>query len=321
VKVTIRFVTAAATALVVSVAGANAQETLGTPKWGADDQAGASNTQTPDKALQAGQLITEGKVYPLARTYEAEMPLFGSRVFAIRGTGGLAGGPVGSNKVIWNDDFLATEIGQVGTQFDGLGHIGIHDDEEGGTFYGGRKVEDVNSSYGLKQLGVENVKPFFTRGVLVDLEGYKGRMLDAGYEVTVEDITGALGKQGIDPESISEGDVVLLHTGWGSLWKQDNARFTGGEPGIGVEAAKWLAQKGVAVVGADTWAVEVVPNPDANLAFPVHQELITRNGIFLLENAATERLKEAGVNEFAFAFAPMPIKGGTGAPGNAMAIK
>lgn len=317
----IPLLTAAAMALVLSTAGAHAQEATAAPKWGADDQAGASNTQTPEKALQAAKLITEGKVYPLARTYEAEMPLFGSRVFAVRGTSGIAGGPAGSNKVIWNDDFLSTEIGQVGTQFDGLGHIGIHDDDAGGTFYGGRKTEDVNSPYGLKQLGVENVKPFFTRGVLVDLEGYKGAMLDAGYEVTVEDITGALKKQGVDPESISEGDVVLLHTGWGSLWKQDNARFNSGEPGIGMDAARWLVQKGVAIVGADTWGVEVVPNPDGNLAFPVHQELIARNGIFNLENAATERLKEAGVNEFAFSFAPMPIKGGTGAPGNAMAIK
>lgn len=311
--------TCLATALLASAA--SAQDAVAPAQWGADDQAGASNSQTPDKAKQAADLITEGRVIPLARTYEAGMPLFGDRAFALRGTGGLAGGPVGDNGVVWNDDFLATEIGQVGTQFDGLGHIGVHDAEEGAVFYGGRKSGDVHGSYGLKALGMEHVKPFFTRGVLVDLEGYKDGMLDAGYEVTVADIEGALEQQGIDPASISEGDVVLLHTGWGSLWMEDNERFNSGEPGLGIEAGEWLAEKGVAIVGADTWAVEVVPNPDSNQAFPVHQLFLARNGIFIHENVATERLKEAGVFEFAYAFSPMPLKGGTGVPGNAMAIR
>jgi hypothetical protein len=35
------------------------------------------------------------------------------------------GGPFGQNKLVYNDEYLATEIGQTGTQFDGLGHIGI----------------------------------------------------------------------------------------------------------------------------------------------------------------------------------------------------
>lgn len=206
--------------------------------------------------MEARDLITEGKIYPLARTYESSMPLFGKRVFALRGTSGIAGGPFGENAVIWNDDFLATEIGQVGTQFDGLGHIGIGT-SEGERYYNGVKGEDLHGNVGLEKLGVEHIKPFFTRGIVVDLEGYKGEMLDIGYEVTVEDIEGALEKQGFDAASISSGDVVLLHTGWASLWGEDNARFNSGEPGIGLDAAQGLADKGVAVVGADAWAVEV----------------------------------------------------------------
>ncbi len=309
----------AAAAFALGVASASAQERL-TSRHGADDQAGASNLITPEKAKQAASLIKQGKTYPLARTYEAKMPLFGARVFALRATGGLAGGPAGDNKVIWNDDFLATEIGQVGTQFDGLGHIGIRT-AEGDRYYNGVKGEELHGPAGLEKLGIENVKPFFTRGILVNLEAYKGKMLELGYEVTVDDIKGALQKQGFDAETISSGDVVLLHTGWGSLWGKENAKFNSGEPGIGLEAARWLVGKGVAVVGADTWAVEVVPNPDSRLAFVVHQELIARNGIFLHENVATERLAADGVTEFAYSFAPMPLKGATGAPGNALAIR
>jgi kynurenine formamidase len=295
------------------------QHVLPSP-FGPEDQAGASNLVTPEKVRDAAALITDGNLYPLARTFERQMPLFGARVFALRATSGLAGGPVGENNVIWNDEFISTEIGQVGTQFDGLGHIGIRT-AEGDRYYNNITGEQLHGPEGLNMLGMEHVKPFFTRGVLVDLVAYKGEMLDAGYEVTVEDLQGALERQGLDPDSIGEGEVVLIHTGWGSLWGEDNRRFNSGAPGIGMEAAQWLAEKRVAIVGSDTWPVEVVPNPDARVAFPVHQELIVRNGIFLLENAATERLADAEVYEFAFSYTPMPIRGATGAPGNALAIR
>jgi len=76
----------------------------------------------------------------------------------------------------------------------------------------------------------------------------------------------------------------------------------------------------VAIVGADTWPVEVVPNPNAKIAFPVHQEFIPKAGIFIHENIATERLVEAKVYEFAYIYSPLPIKGGTGSPGNPIAV-
>jgi kynurenine formamidase len=76
----------------------------------------------------------------------------------------------------------------------------------------------------------------------------------------------ALKKQGIDPPGV--GDVVLFHTGWGRHWITDNATFNSGSPGIGLASAAWLIERKVAIVGADTWPVEVVPNPDKRLAFP-----------------------------------------------------
>ena len=81
-----------------------------------------------------------------------------------------------------------------------------------------------------------------------------------------------------------------------------------------------LIEAGVAVVGSDTWPLEVVPNPNANLAFPVHQELIVKNGIFIHENLASERLAEAGVYDFAYIYAPVPIVGATGSPGAPLAV-
>lgn len=285
-------------------------------KYGPDDQAGASNLMTPEKAMEAIKLMKTGTVMSIGRTYESAMPLFGARVFAVRGTGGLAGGPLAQNNVIWMDDFLATEIGQVGTQFDGLSHIGVGG--EPNMFYNGTPASEVMGSYGVKSLGIEHVKPFFTRGIVLDITAVRGRDLELGEEISVADLEAALERQGIDEPG--SGDVVLIHTGWGKHWITDNAKFNSGCPGIGLEAAAWLIERDVAVVGADTWPVEVVPNPDPNLAFPVHQEFIPKNGIFIHENIATERLIEAGVSEFAYIFSPMPTKGATGSPGAPLAV-
>lgn len=306
---------AVAFALTVSMSAAHADGHGLTSPYGEGDQAGASNLMTAEKVKEAMGLMKSGTVISIGRTYESEMPLFGARGFALRGTSGLAGGPLADNKVIWMDDYLATEIGQVGTQFDGLSHIGIGGDKP--MFYGGIPASEVFGSYGVKKLGMEHVKPFFTRGIVIDMVGLRGRPMELGEEITDEDIKAALDKQGIAPPA--KGDVVMFHTGWGAHWITDNAKFNSGCPGIGLSAAAYLVEAGVAVVGADTWPVEVVPNPNPALAFPVHQELITKQGIFIHENIATERLVEAGVSEFAYIYSPMPTKGATGSPGAPLA--
>jgi kynurenine formamidase len=302
-------------ALGMTAGAVAAQDDWQNSKFGKDDQAGQSNLMTPDRVKSAMKLIKEGKVISLARTYSAEMPLFGHRVFATRGTNGLAGGPLGDNNVTWMDDVLTAEIGQVGTQFDGLGHIGVGD-----TYYNGIKASEFLAPTGMKKLGIEHVKPFFTRGILIDMVALKGRPLEGGEEISRQDIERALEAQGMDKDTIGEGDVVMFHTGWVRHWIKDNKTYNGSVPGIGIQAALYLAEKGVAVVGGDTWPVEVVPNPDPKQVFPVHQIFLPKNGIFIHENAATERLAEAKVYEFAYIFNPLAVKGGTGSPGNAMAV-
>ena len=79
-------------------------------RWGQGDQAGASNWITPDKVLDAAKLIRDGKIYRLGRTYEAGMPLFGTRTFSVTIPGGPTGGPFGSNKLVYHDEFVAGQI-------------------------------------------------------------------------------------------------------------------------------------------------------------------------------------------------------------------
>ena len=136
----------------------------------------------------------------------------------------------------------------------------------------------------------------------------------------VADIRNALQRQNMQEGDIREGDAIFFNTGWGSLWMKDNDRFNSGKPGIGLEVARWVVEKQAALVGADTWATEVVPNPDPNVAFVVHQELITKHGIFNHENLDFTELLAAGVYEFVYSFAPLRIKGATGSAGRPIAL-
>ena len=281
-------------------------------RWGAADQRGAANRITPAKVLDAKAMITKGTVYQLGRVYEAGMPLFGSRHYSLKVP--YAFPMPGKNQASYHDDIISGELSQIGTQFDGLGHVGI-----GELFYNGNRKSDFAEADGLKKLGVENVGAIVTRGVLIDVAKFKGvPRLQAPYAITVADLTGALQRQKVD---IRPGDVVLIHTGWGSLWMKDNATFGASSPGIGVAAGEWLVSKEVVVVGGDNWGVEAFPNPDANLSAPVHQLLLARNGIYLHENLATEDLARDNVYEFAYVFAPLRLKGATGSPGNPIAIR
>src|SRR5215510_4570483 len=191
-------------------------------RWGPGDEAGASNLMTPEKVLEAVKLITTGKVYRLGRVYEPGMPMRGLRNYKLVIPSFPTAGPFAKNRLI----------------------VGTEGDLNGMRFYNGFAGTDLVSASGLKKLGVEKVKPFFTRGVLLDVAGYKGRMLNHGEEITVADVLSTMAKQGIS--DIRPGDVVLFHTGWGSLWMKDNAKFDAGEPGIGLEVARWLADRQIA---------------------------------------------------------------------------
>jgi hypothetical protein len=143
-------------------------------EWGPDDETGASNRITPTKVLEAATLIKKGIIYRLGMTLEASMPLFGSRHVSITIPGGPTGGPFGEQKLMYNDEMFSGEIGQVGSQFDGLGHIAA---KIGDTirYYNGFTQEQVGGAYGLKKLGVHNVKPFFYAWYFVRRAGSQRR--------------------------------------------------------------------------------------------------------------------------------------------------
>ena len=287
-------------------------------EWGPDDQRGAANRLTAAKVLEAVSLIREGKVYELGRVYEQGMPMVGNRHFklTIPGLPSFSGG--GENDVVFNDEMFSGEIGQIGTQFDGLGHVGT---AMGGdhVFYNGLKLSEFGTSYGLTKLGIENVGAIFTRGVLIDVARYKDvTRLGPTYIITIDDIEATLAMQGVE---IREGDAVFFHTGWGQLWNVDNEAYGASEPGPGITAIKWLAEKKIVMTAADNWSMEANPGENPNRAAEGHQWLVNRHGIYNFENLDLSGLAEDRVYEFAFIFAPMKLRGATGAPGNPIAVR
>ena len=293
-------------------------ETFFPSEFGKDDQRGAANRITPAKVLQASKLVTQGRIFQLGRIYEYGMPIPGKRHFSLTIPGLPTGLPTGSNHMVSNDEMFSGEIGQVGTQFDGLGHVGVRRDGED-YFYNGNKLSEFGDPYGLKKLGVENAGVFFTRGLLLDVCSLLGRdRLPAGYVISPDELAACLKKANL---AIQEGDVVLVRTGHGKLWMKDNATYGAGEPGIGLAAAKFLTDRKVALIGADTWAIEAVPHERADLSFPVHQWDLTGHGVYHLENLDLEELAAGGTHEFCFVFSPLRLKGATGSPGNPIAIR
>ena len=280
--------------------------------WGADDERGAANLQSAESVLAAARLIRDGKTYELGKVLDGTIPMSPGRTFALNVQ--RTSGPNGRNQQGGNEETVFTELGQMGTQFDGLAHQQL-----GPYLYNCVEAEKVARRGGFTRLGVEKAGSFFARGVLLDIAALKGvDMLPDDYMITVADIEAAMARQNVE---VRKGDAVLIRTGWGRLWTVDNARFIKGEPGIGLEAAEFLVKRNVMMVGSDNWAVEVRPYPDRGLFLPVHGYLLNVNGIYLIENLDLEALARDKVNEFAFVVAPLKLRGGTGSSVAPIAVR
>ena len=289
--------------------------------WGSGDQRGAGNFLGPHKVREAIKLVRDGTIVPLGFPYTKDMPLSPGRSFALRMPGGPTGGPVGErSKTVWNDDFVATEIGQIGTHMDALGHAGCLCGSTGALFYNGNTIEEIWSPYGLKKLGIENAPIFFVRGVLLDVQGMKGGPLEPGTAITADDLKACAAGQGLQEPWLSPGEVVLIRTGHGSRFFSGARTWYDGAPGIDLGAAEFLSALRPSVVGADNFAVEVMPSIEPDVVLPCHQHLIMRHGIYLHEGMNLDPLAETGRSEFVYVFSPLPIVGATGSPEMPFAI-
>ena len=285
-------------------------------KFGPGDQIGNVNYITPDKTLAASRLVTTGRAYRLAIETNNKVPAFPPRTFSVtvlqpEQSGGRSFGP---NKTTYNDDIIMGWVG-VGTGIDGLGHVGVGD-----LYFNCNKEADFAEANGLKKLGVENIPAVATRAVLLDMAGYFNTdMLKEGTVFNRAEIDGAMKRQGI--RSIEKGDVVLFRTGWIKLIGKDDKRYEDANPGLGREGARYLASLGVAIVGADTENLEVVPFEKGAGVFEVHQILLPENGIYIIENLNFEEMSRDKAWESFFVLGAPRITGGVQAIVNPIAIR
>jgi kynurenine formamidase len=302
-----------AVALLTTVGSAGAQDWTKS-KWGPNDEIGAANYMTPELVMKAAQLVKTGKTYALGIPVDSSTPAYPPRSFRITvvqpGQAGIPG--LGPNKTTYNDDLLEGWVG-VGSQLDGLGHIGIEH-----VYYNGNKLLDFADPKGLKKLGIDKIPPMVTRGVLLDMAAHYGTdIVKEGTAFNSKEIEEVAKKQGVE---IRQGDVVLFHTGWLSLIGKDDKRYNAGEPGLGVDGAKYLVGKGVVAVGADSWGLEVVPFESPNV-FEVHQILLPMNGTYILENMDTAQLAADKAYEFMFVLGQPRFKGAVQSMINPVAIR
>ncbi len=284
----------------LSMGSAFAYEKCHKSKWGPNDQIGAINNITSANILAATKLIKQGKAMRMGIETNTKTPAFAPRTYSVtivRPGQDYEGQSLGNTKTNYHDDILQTWVG-IGTQLDGLGHIGIDN-----TYYNCTPGSEVTGISGLKKFGIETVPAVATRAVLLDMTALMGKdIIPEGTAFNQPEIEAALKRQG--NMKINKGDIVIFYTGWHKLLGVDDKRNGAAHPGLGVQGARYLASLGVAMIGSDTWGLEVIPFENAGQVFHVHQILLAEFGVFILENVVAEQAIKDKVYEGMITVAP-----------------
>ena len=286
-----------------------------TSEWGADDQVGAANRITEMSVLEAAKLVKTGKTYSLGLTIDANTPAFAPRSLSLTVVQpNQQEGARPFYNMTYNDDIFSGWLG-IGSQIDGLGHLG-----ENGVYYNCNHAKNFSALGGLTKLGIENVPPIVTRGIVLDIAAHYGvDHLKAGQYFSVEDVK-AVEKSQETP--IREGDVVLFHTGWtDAMLESDPVAWATAEPGQSEGVAAYMASKKVVAVGADTWGVDVIPPQVAERPYQGHVVYLKENGIYIFEAMNTGPLVRDEAYEFLFVLGQAKIRGAVQMIINPIAIR
>jgi arylformamidase len=96
------------------------------------------------------------------------------------------------------------------------------------------------------------------------------------------------------------GKAVLVETGWSRHWKTD--QYYEGHPFLTEDAARFLADAGVALVGIDSHNIDSTQDGHR----PVHSTLLRRDILIVEHMTALDRVPAAG---FKFSALPVKVKG------------
>ena len=280
-------------------------------RWGAEDERGALNHIGSEQVTSAAGLVRSGQVLSLAQPLSPRTPVPAHRAgvqhFMGRDGGDYAAGARQPGGFQFAEDTVVLPL-HIGTHIDALCHAWYGD-----ALYNGFPGSGTRSTTGATRCGIDKMGPIAGRGVLLDIAALRGKCLADGESIGAADLEQAAARAGV---RVGKGDIVLIRTGWA---ERGGPISFDAEPGLNLEAALWLAEREIAVLGADNYAVEVLPFP-AGSVFPVHQRLIRDFGVPLLEGLVLGGLAATGRAEFFFAASPLPVAGGTGSPISPMAV-
>lgn len=283
-------------------------------RWGAEDERGALNHIGAAQVRGAAALVQSGQVVTLAQPLSPRTPVprhrAGLQHFMGRDGGDYAAGARRPGGFQFAEDTVVLPL-HLGTHIDALCHAWYDD-----ALYNGFPGSGTRSTAGATHCGIEKMGPIVGRGVLLDVAGLHGGPLPDGATIGRGDLQRAAERAEVSP---GKGDIVLIRTGWAEQQGRAASVSFDAEPGLDVEAALWLAEREIAVLGADNFAVEVIPFPQGTV-FPVHQRLIRDFGIPLLEGLMLQELAATGRSQFLFAASPLPVVGGTGSPISPVAV-
>lgn len=287
-------------------------------RWGAEDERGALNLLSPESTLAAMRVSRTGKVYTLGLpVQQAGIPLVDyrgtpQRLTLLNHLDEHMYEPYGGTPGVGCLEDVLTLASHTSTHMDALCHV-----YENGKTYNGFGKEAMETYAGATRCGIEKAGPIVTRGVLIDVARYKEvDWLEAGYVITREDLENTLKAQG---SQLRQGDAALIRTGWVDWFYANGEEMSLVQPGIGLEAAAFLASQDVVAVCSDNTAVEAQPF-DGGKFLGSHVELLVRHGIYMVEHLNLSELSEDGCNEFLFMVSPLRVTGASASPVNPIAI-
>jgi kynurenine formamidase len=152
--------------------------------------------------------------------------------------------------------------------------------------------------------------------------------------VTAEGIGRILQAQGLSKRGILPGDVVWVRTGWSENWTDPdtNGSYYSKGPGLSYDAAKYLSEKRIVLVGVDAPFVDPVPEgllmgkaapaegTPPGLPFVLHHHMLSIAGIHLIQNANLKAAADAGVWTSCTMVLPLREQGAAGSPVRPVAI-
>jgi kynurenine formamidase len=301
--------------------------------FGEEDQNGTINLLTPERVVHAASLVRKGQ--PFSLNWEMEKPyppILGRQAMHHH----IIDLTPGTDDSQWGtDDYYDGYWTQSSTQWDALSHM---PHPEFG-YYNGVQRAQITGQPGSKN-GIENWarRGIAGRFVLADVARYlsqQGRPIDAAKRVAIDvkDVQGALDAQGA---RLLGGDVLLIRLGWTEWYDsapQDIrvaiSKLGGPElqaPGLSADEStlEWLWDNQVAAVASDVPALEAMPYTPTVEGF-LHFRIIPLLGMAVGEMFALDALAADcaadGVYEGLFTAAPLNKVGGSGSPGNALALK